>query len=228
MRVTTSMLRYTNQTRNINSAAAARRNTSKRVSGFNQSSLRSSSLLDINKASKVYKQTKNAAAGLREHTEELFGAGKDSLLSKAEESGDTSKAVKEIKGFVEDYNSMVNGMKQTGGSVNSIYLKQLSAFAKASEDSLKAIGITQNKDGTLSVNEKELNAADVSKLKEAFGSTSSFGGQAAVKSIYVEANAAEGMSYQQNMMYAGYNNYGSYGGNSSIQNLIGNYFNSLY
>lgn len=231
MRVTTSMLRYSNNTRDILSSVSSRRNSSKKVSGFNKSNLRCSSLLEAGKASTVYKQTKKAAAGLREHTENLFGSGKNSLISKAVESGDTGGAVKEIEGFVEDYNAMVSGMKKTGGSINNIYLNQLSSYAKSSEEELKAIGVSQKKDGSLSVDKEKLAAADASKLQEVFGGVSGFGGQTAVKSIYVEANAAESISSQQNAMYTGYNSYGSYSGynsNSSFQNILGNYFNSLY
>ncbi|MBO5293388.1 MAG: hypothetical protein J6B10_09440 [Lachnospiraceae bacterium] len=221
MRVTTSMFRnpYTRNTRTsgtygnytgITSALYTRgRNTSRRVSGLSNSGLRSSAGTgQIGQT--LYKNTQKAASGLRGHTEKLLASGENSLFKKAEETGSTSAITSEVKEFAADYNQMVTNMKKTGGSMNNIYLTQLGSYVAAAQTELAAIGITANKDGTLAIDKKKLEAASAEDLQKVFDGSTSFAGKVSVKSIYAEANAVSSLASQSNPYYSGYNSYGGY------------------
>lgn len=156
---------------------------------------------------KNYETIQNSAKELRTHAQRLSEDGNKSLFAKAEKSGSTEDIVKEVKGFVEDYNAMVNGMKDTKNTVDTIYKKQFTEMVDSYKSQLSAIGITKASNGSLKVNETQLKDANLEQLQEVFSGSTSFGSKAAVKSIYVEANAASNKSSASK--YGGYGTYGS-------------------
>lgn len=189
----------------------------------------------------AYNQVKAGAEGVREHAENLNKTGDESLFGKAEASGDTKDVVYEINRFVDDYNSMLTNMKKVGGSVQNIYAKQFSTQSLIHRDELSKIGITASTDGSLSVNQDVLKKSGIDDMKKVFQGTSSFAGQASVKSIYVESSAVSNLSanpytsYNRygtygNSSYGGYSSYNSYGGYSanSFGSLFNSYFNSYF
>lgn len=207
-----------------------------------------------NRYSNTYQNTtsaleslKNAAGGIREHTERLSESGNASLFAKAEETGNTKDVVKEVEAFVDDYNNMVSNMRKTGGTTNNIYRSKLSYDIIGEREELKNIGITANKDGTLEIDKKKLQNAEVEDLQKVFEGASSFAGKTSVNSIYVESGAVTTMaqnSYQAAL--GGYNSYGAYnsfggygslggygmygggyGGSSAYSAMLGRYFNSF-
>lgn len=185
----------------------------------------------------AYSQIKKGAEGVREHGENLSQTGEDSLFGKAEASGNTKDVAYEINRFVDDYNSMLTNMKKIGGSVQNIYAKQFATQALIHRDELSKIGITASQDGSLNVNQDVLKNAGIDDMKKVFQGSSSFAGQAAVKSIYVESSAVSNLSanpytsYNRygtygNGGYGGYSNYNSYGGYSA--NSFGSIYNSFF
>ncbi|MBD5545571.1 MAG: hypothetical protein HDR01_15345 [Lachnospiraceae bacterium] len=182
----------------------------------------------------AYNYIKSGAEGVRNHAETLNQTGEDSVFGKAEATGNTKEAVYEINQFVENYNSMLTNMKKVGGSIQSIYGKQFATQTVIHKDALSKIGITASTDGTLSVNQSVLKEASIDDMKKVFQGTSSFAGQASVKSIYVESSAASSLSgnkYASNSPYGssylGYNSYGGYSANS-FGSLFNSYFNSYF
>lgn len=180
----------------------------------------------------AYNQVKAGAEGVREHAENLSQTGEDSLFGKAEASGNTKDVAYEINRFVDDYNSMLTNMKKVGGSVQNIYAKQFATQSVIHRDELSKIGITASTDGSLSVNQDVLKNAGIDDMKKVFQGTSSFAGQASVKSIYVESSAVSNLSANP---YASYNRYGTYGSVSyggysanSFGSLFNSYFNSYF
>lgn len=165
----------------------------------------------------AYSQVKKGAEGVREHGENLSQTGDESLFGKAVATGNTKDVAYEINRFVDDYNSMLTNMKKIGGSVQNIYAKQFATQAVIHRDELSKIGITASKDGTLNVNQDVLKNAGIDDMKKVFQGSSSFAGQAAVKSIYVESSAVSNLSANP---YTSYNRYGTYGNSST-----GSYFN---
>ena len=162
-----------------------------------------------------YLSMKENAGEVQSIASKLTDAGEDSLFAKAEESGDTTAVTKQIKDFVNKYNGMVRNLKNSGGRVDNSYLNQLNANAKMYRSALQATGVTQNADGTLSVNDKTLAGASVEQLKKAWG-PGSFAAKTSSAAKNVQANAVNSMN---NLIANSYSNllrgYGS----------KGNYFN---
>lgn len=162
-----------------------------------------------------YLSMKENAGEVQSIASKLTDAGDDSLFAKAEESGDTTAVTKQIKDFVSKYNGMVRNLKSSGGRVDNSYLNQLNANAKMYRSALQATGVTQNADGTLSLNDKTLSGASAAQLKKAWG-PGSFAAKTSSAAKNVQSNAVNGMN---NLIANSYSNllrgYGS----------RGNYFN---
>jgi hypothetical protein len=73
-----------------------------------------------------------------------------------------------ITAFADTYNNTLSSTKSSDDSDLSKYSKQLKSLAKKYSDDLESIGITVEKDGSLTVNEDLLKAKDVDDLKKVF------------------------------------------------------------
>ena len=101
-------------------------------------------------------------------------------------------------------------LKGADGSLNSFYYKELKSAAAANEEQLKSVGVTLNKDGSLSIDEKVLGNADYDTLKKVFGSDSKFVQRTEYISDKVSQNAksnAESISNQYNAKGISYSDY---------------------
>lgn len=154
--------------------------------------------------------------------------------SKTEEStGDTSqvsaetqknKIVKQIQGFVDDYNTMRNSMEKLGGQVRQVYIQQLDRQVTKNAKALEEIGITQNKDGTLSAKSSTLREADLEKIKSLFGTADSFANKVSDISNGVEKNARDNLYELKFRSYSsGYSKTGSY--SESYKSTTGRRYN---
>lgn len=137
-----------------------------------------------------YSGLKSSAAGLRASAGKLMETGSGSLFGKAALSGDNSEVIKEIKNFVQQYNSMVKGLGEADDNKSAAQLEQFQSIAVSKEIALGGAGVTMNSDGTLAIEEEKMKAADLSALKKAFSGSSSFVGRVKTRSVYVESNAA--------------------------------------
>lgn len=173
---------------------------------------------------KNYETIQRSAKELRIHTQCLSEDGDQSLFVKAEESGSTDQIIAEVKSFVKDYNAMISGMNSSKNTVDTIYKKQFSELANEYKSQLKAVGITRASDGTLNLEETKIKNAKLGQLKEVFYGSTSFGAKTAVKSIYVEANAAANKSTVTK--YGGYGTYGNK--NSYMGNTAASYQSTSY
>lgn len=171
---------------------------------------------------KNYTAIKNAASGLQTHVSKLQATGDESLFkSKDELSKNDAKLLKEINSFVEDYNTLVNKMSATGGTLNNLFLKQIKSYATQNQSAFKKIGMKQTSSGTLSVNQKTLQAADTAALQKVFGTKDSFAAKVSAKSKTVESSAKTTLTSLENIHTNSYNKYGRLSGNSkSIGNLL--------
>lgn len=153
---------------------------------------------------------------------------------KTEEStGDTSqvsaetqrnKIVKQIQGFVDDYNTMRNSMEKLGGQVRQVYIQQLDRQVTKNAKALEEIGITQNKDGTLSAKSSTLREADLEKIKSLFGTADSFANKVSDISNGVEKNARDNLYELKFRSYSsGYSKTGSY--SESYKSTTGRRYN---
>ena len=191
------------------------------------------STVKVSQMSTSYTAIKKAAAGLQTHSGKLLATGSDSLFAKAmpensssltdaELSQNEDKVLKEIDSFIDDYNTMVNNMSSTGGTLNNLYLKQIKGFVSVAQSAFKEIGVKQKSDGTLSVDQKTMKSADMEDLKKVFGSKNSFTAKVSAKSETVESNAGSTL-ISLNSINSSYNK------NGSLTNLLkssGNRLNS--
>ena len=121
-----------------------------------------------------YSKLEDLSENLNKYALKLTDSAKDSIYDKAKEDGDTKDILSDISKMVEEYNATMKQLKITGGTMNEFYRQQLKEVSTGSKEALKGIGITQEKDGSLTVNEKTLQNADADALKKALGSESGF------------------------------------------------------
>ena len=159
---------------------------------------------------KGYKDLETAASELALSASRLYAEGEDSLFAKAEESQETGDIIKEIQAMVESYNKTLTLLKEAGGSLNSFYRQELKNAATENAELLSSVGITQNKDGSLVIDKKKLESADLEALKKVFNSDSDFAGLAAyigIKSAENAAANASSITSQYNSKGMSYNDY---------------------
>ena len=123
----------------------------------NRSTRKSSGRLELSDSELSYED----ARALRRAVKQL-----SSYKFSDEENADNIRNT--VKAFVSTYN---NALSSTGGNSSSEinrYAKKLKELATKYGDELNDIGVTKKSDGTLSVSDNLLKAADTSKLKKIF------------------------------------------------------------
>ena len=165
---------------------------------------------------KLYYNMKYHAGQVADYADKLTSNDKNSLFAKAKESGDTSEIVSTIKGFVSQYNSMMQNLQESGGRADNSYITQLNSASGMKSSELASCGVRRNYDGTLTIDEKKLAAADIDTLEKVWGDSTGFPARAATWADAVESSAERNMKAQVSNTYSNlFNNYGS----------SGNYFN---
>jgi len=166
-----------------------------------------STMLESTKSN--YTAMKSAAQDVQTYLEHLMSDKEDSLFQKAENAGDTSAIVSEVRSFADDYNTMVRKMNSEGGTVNELYVRQLHGFVVSNKSKLENIGITEDKNGLLTVDKSKLEAAELEKLKNVFQGESSFAAKVADRSKRVEENADTNLNSLNSATYSSIlSNYG--------------------
>lgn len=103
---------------------------------------------------------------------------------------DQEKSLKAVKGFVDDYNKMINdGLKADTSSISK-KIVSMDNLSLSNEKNLSNVGITLKDDGTLSLDEEAFKKADSASLKSLFGGAGSYG--------YSVSQQAELIDYQAN------------------------------
>lgn len=140
-----------------------------------------------------------ATSTLTKSTDALLANGAKSLFTKKEITADYDRAAiyNGLKSFVESYNSLINS---AGDSSNSSILRQTVSLVKntiANEKMLSSVGITINKDNTLSIDESNCKKANINDLTSLFSGSGSFASQVSAKAssiAFYAKNAANGVS----------------------------------
>lgn len=166
------------------------------------------------------KELKTDAANLKDSADKITKVDKDGnneLFTKDREEID-----KAIKNMINNYNELVTSVsnnKSNNTHMDSLK-NQFKSLSSAAEYSLKNVGITANYDGTLSIDSKKYEAADIDTLKDVFTGKYSFAERASEKAEYVEKNAARYVT----------DGFGTYNQNSKYNNLwnTGNLFNNFF
>lgn len=162
----------------------------------------------------TYTKLEDSSEKLSKYASSLLETEKDSIYDKAEESGSTSSIVSNVSKLVEEYNSTINQLNKAGGSMNEFYRQQLKAIPSSCKDVLKAIGITQQKDGSLSIDEKTLKSADTATLKKALGNDTGFASKIDFISGRVNKNAAANAASASSQYNSRGSSYSCYYGSS--------------
>ena len=183
--------------------------------------------LKTDASTKAYATVKEEAGQLKDTVSRLTDTGKDSLFVEKEKTvkddktGEETK-VKEIdtnaihtavKDFVSAYNDTIQAAydsKDTAVIRNTGYMTKLSdTFSRA----LSEVGITVNKDNTLSVDEEKLKAAKTENLQTLFNGSSSYAAIVSQKADMIDT-AATNAATSANSLYTNTGNYQSYNYNN--------------
>ncbi len=173
------------------------------------------------KSQKFYFDMQYHAKQVGEYADALKSTKKDSIYDKARESGSTEQIISNVKSFVNQYNNMLDDLEESGSRTDKISLTQLSAMSRAAERDLALTGVTRRADGTLVVDEKKLEAADVDTLEKVWGGDG-FSSKAAAKADSVEATAQQNIEAEKSSIYSPFDRMNLY--NSGSRNA-GSYFN---
>lgn len=176
--------------RNSSSYQAANAGISTDLSSLinGNSSTKSSTDTSSNIVSETYEKIGTSAVDVSKHASKLLDTGKNDLFDEDEVSND--KAVKEIKNYVEDYNSLVTQMQKSGSKTYKTYANELKAEVTSAKSNLDAVGITCKADGTLFVNSDKLTNSKISDLKKIFQGSKSFCAKVNEKCTTVNKRAA--------------------------------------
>lgn len=113
-----------------------------------------------------------------------------SLMSFLEEGKEDRFTKKTVGDFVEQYNSLVNTLKKDNSTLNEFYREMLGEAAQENAEDLASIGITANKNGTLSFDADKFAEADADTVKKVLGESGTFSVKAAFIVGRVGENAA--------------------------------------
>lgn len=121
-------------------------------------------------------------------------------------SYDTDKIYKAVKGFADDYNSMLDTAGKSSTNRISRSVSSMKNETSYNEKPLKEIGITvDEKTGRLSVDETTFKSADTEKIKNLFNGTGSYAYSVATKAAmtesYAKSEAAKSNTYTKNGTY---------------------------
>lgn len=173
------------------------------------------------KSQKFYYDMQYHAKQVGEYADALKSTEKDSIYDKARESGSTDQIVSNVKSFVNQYNNMLNDLEESGTRSDETFINQLNSMSRMAGRDLALTGVTRRADGTLYVDEKKLEAADVDTLEKVWGGNG-FSSKAAAKAGSVEATAERNFEAQKSSIYSPLNRTNLY--NSNGRNS-GSYFN---
>ena len=112
------------------------------------------------------------------------------IYDRAKESGSTKDIVSSAKKMVESYNATLKQLRETGDTLNEFYRQQLKDIPAGDKEALKSIGITQAKDGSLSIDEKVLQSADADTLKKVLDGDTGLASKISFVSGRISQNAA--------------------------------------
>lgn len=145
-----------------------------------------SALLDSLNTTQVSKTERAKYEKLEETADKLA----NSLVSFLEEGKEDKFTKKTVGDFVEQYNSLVNTLKKSNSPLDEFYREMLSEAAGENEEDLASIGITTNKNGTLSFDADKFAEADADTVKKVLGESGTFSVKAAFIVGRIGENAA--------------------------------------
>lgn len=115
---------------------------------------------------KKYEALRKSAENLQQSADELQS---EELYKEARESGDVQAVSDYAERLLEHYNQTLKSLNGTTSPLNQFYRQTLKEAAQKEKDQLMSIGITQKKDGTLSLDKNKLKETDADTLEQVLG-----------------------------------------------------------
>lgn len=176
----------------------------------------------------LYENMEKAAKALQTSVKDLQNINWDTDTDKDKEGTQDSikkKLLEQINEFAGDYNSLYKSLDQAGGTTNTMFQKQLKALFTTNQKNLAEIGITMDAKGTLSIDSKTLEAADVDKLQKIFCDKDSFAARVSDKCETIKSCANSTIKVL-NRMYGTQTAYNRYGTNGYYYGSSGSRYNA--
>lgn len=176
----------------------------------------------------LYENMEKAAKALQTNVKNLQNINWDTDTDKDKEGTQDSikkKLLEQINEFAGDYNSLYKSLDQAGGTTNTMFQKQLKALFTTNQKNLAEIGITMDAMGTLSIDSKTLEAADVDKLQKIFCDKDSFAARVSDKCETIKSCANSTIKVL-NRMYGTQTAYNRYGTNGYYYGSSGSRYNA--
>lgn len=145
---------------------------------------------------KSYEKLEDAADSLEEAAKALTNEKGDSLFAKAKESGSTAEIIKTVKALIEQYNETRKQLDNNTSTINMCYNQMLKSLASKNSEELEKLGISVEKDGTMSFDEDKLKDATLEDLETVFGTKSEF----AQKLQYLASNVSDSVTAELESM----------------------------
>lgn len=183
-------------------------------------------------SSKTLAKIQESADGLKESADKLIEKGQNSLfkekdITTTDENGvqtttkgyDTDALYNAVTDFVKDYNSLLDSVDDSNST--SILNKSLSLvnMTAANEKLLADVGITINKDNSLSIDKETFLGADMNTVKTLFNGNSSYAYRVSAQTSMIDF-AAERESSKANT----YTINGTYGNTYSMGSIMDTLF----
>lgn len=130
-----------------------------------------------------YKKLEESSVSLLESLESFLQEGEDSIFQNEEKT----KVTDTVKQMVKRYNETVKALKNTSNPLNDFYGEMLKEAAEESEAGLDTIGITQNENGMLTLDEEKLEGVEIETIKAALDGNALF----TTKTAYITSRIAD-------------------------------------
>ena len=131
--------------------------------------------------------------------------------------------VEAVEKLVTNFNTAYENLTELGGTVNTMYATRIKNLAYSNKTKLAEVGVTQNKNGTLTIDTKKLEATELDDLKAVFCKESGLIGDLQEHAKSMKESAAATASVLNKM--AGTSTYNQYGTSSSYFNYAGSLYN---
>ena len=146
------------------------------------------------------------------------------FLEEGEDAG--KQLTKEMESFVSDYNMMIRKIGDLSDSVDETYAKKLKTEISARETALKQIGITQEKDGTLSFDKTVFQTVKPEAVQKIFGDKSTLSNRVQVLASGVKSNCRKQAAALSATSYTTSGNYSRYASYSNQTRQTGSRYNA--
>lgn len=185
-----------------------------------------------NEETKKYAKVDSTSDALKDSADALLVKGSESLFNKkdittTDENGlentvkdyDTAAIYKAVDSFVTNYNAVIDAVGDVDNKSMDNRINNMVNNSLSNEKMLNQVGITVEDDGKLSLDKDTFMKADMTKAKNLFNGTGSYGYQVSASASMI--NYTAGYEASKASTYTGV---GTYGNTFSSGNLFSTYF----